>query len=52
MESLGRERLLETVGDPFAFFRAYDEAAKTRGLSSFSQETLGYVDGLAMKYSM
>jgi hypothetical protein len=50
IETLGKERLLETVGDPFAFFRAYDEAAKMRGLSSFSQETLGYVDGLAMKY--
>ncbi len=50
MEALGKERLLETVGDPFGFFRAYDEAAKTRGLKSFSQETLGYVDGLAMKY--
>ena len=50
MGALGRERLLETVGDPFAFFRAYDEAAKMRSLSSFSQETLGYVDGLAMKY--
>ncbi len=50
MEALGKERLLEMVGDPFSFFRAYDEAAKMRGLSSFSQETLGYVDGLAMKY--
>jgi len=50
IEALGKERLLETVGDPFAFFRAYDEAAKIRGLNSFSQETLGYVDGLAMKY--
>lgn len=50
MEVLGKERLLETVGDPFGFIRAYDEAAKTRGLKSFSQETLGYIDGLAMKY--
>jgi hypothetical protein len=50
MEALGRERLLETVGDPFGFFRAYDEAAKKRNLDGFSQETLGYVDGLAMKY--
>jgi len=50
MEALGRERLLETVGDPFGFFRAYDEAARKRGLDSFSQEALGYVDGLAMKY--
>jgi len=50
MEALGRERLLDTVGDPFGFIRAYDEAAKTRGLNSFSQEALGYIDGLAMKY--
>jgi hypothetical protein len=50
LEALGKERLLDTVGDPFGFIRAYDEAAKTRGLKSFSQETLGYIDGLAMKY--
>lgn len=50
IEALGKERLLETVGDPFGFIRVYDEAAKRRGLKSFSQETLGYIDGLAMKY--
>lgn len=50
IEVLGKERLLETIGDPFGFIRAYDEAAKRRGLKSFSQETLGYIDGLAMKY--
>ncbi len=50
IEVLGKERLLETIGDPFCFIRAYDEAAKRRGLKSFSQETLGYIDGLAMKY--
>jgi hypothetical protein len=50
IEALGKERLIHTVGDPFGFIRAYDEAAKTRGLRSFSQETLGYIDGLAMKY--
>jgi len=50
IEVLGKERLLETVGDPFGFIRAYDEAAKMRGLNGFSQETLGYIDGLAMKY--
>jgi len=51
IEALSKERLLETVGDPFGFTRAYDEAAKKRGLKSFSQEALGYIDGLAMKYS-
>ncbi len=50
IEVLGKERLLETVGDPLGFIRAYDEAANMRGLKSFSQETLGYIDGLAMKY--
>ncbi len=50
IEVLGKERLLETVGDPFGFIRTYDEAARMQGLKSFSQETLGYIDGLAMKY--
>ena len=43
IEVLGKERLIYTVGDPFGFIRAYDEAAKTKGLRSFSQETKEHV---------
>jgi hypothetical protein len=52
--TLGRRRLIETVGNPFAFFRAYQEAAEKakspKAIPSFSSETMEVLRTLEAKY--
>lgn len=40
LEQLGRERLVQNVTNPAAFFRAYDEAARASGGPTLSPEAL------------
>jgi hypothetical protein len=51
LKGLGKERLLETVGNPFGFIGVYDEAAEILGLRCFSPETLEYIESLLGKYT-
>ncbi len=49
----GTERVVETVGDPVAFFRAYQEAAHQAPsiFYHFSDETMNYLDRLERELS-
>ncbi len=50
-EELGREALIREVGNPFAFFRLYNQAAiKKRGVPSFSEEAMSLISSLAKRY--
>ena len=51
LEELGQERLRANVGNPLAFFRTYDEAArKTRGLPMLSDGALRTLADLEERY--
>lgn len=49
-ETLGRERLVATVGDPFAFLLAYQDAARRGNGPPLSAEALAAVQTLQRRY--
>ena len=51
LEAGGRERLVADVTNPVAFFRAYDEAARTLGRPGLSPEALASLDALEPVFS-
>jgi hypothetical protein len=50
--ALGRDALVRTVSNPFAFFRLYSEAARKKGSDSpaFSNKTLDFIASLETRY--
>ena len=52
IEAFGKNRLAETLGNPFLFVRTYHEAAgRTSGRPGFSPEALTVIQMLEAEYS-
>ena len=52
IDELGRETLIKEVGNPFAFFRLYNQVAKMKGSNkpSFSEKSMRLINKLEKKY--
>jgi hypothetical protein len=52
LEQLGKEALVKDIGNPFAFFRLYKQAAdkKEKGTPTFSEKAMRFIRSLEKRY--
>ena len=52
IEQLGKETLVEDIGNPFAFFRLYKKAADKKGgnTPTFSDKAIDFIQSLEKRY--